>query len=92
MCWSLVESGELSASVDELEALTTNMVVVATGWLPFEYIANARRFGEPAFQAESVERGVRQVLALLRPWLYEAGRTRLDEADGRPAVEAPERH
>jgi len=78
LCRILAESGALKADADELDALATNMVVVATGWLPFEYIGNARRFGDPAFQAESVERGVRQVLALLRPWLDETGRRRLD--------------
>lgn len=83
LCKALADSGELTASPEELEMLTTNMVVVATGWLPFEYIASARRFADPAFQAESVERGVRQVLALLRPWLDEAGRRRLDEAGRR---------
>jgi len=80
LCRVLAEDGELSATADEVSALTTNLVVVATGWLPFEYIGGARRFGDPGFARASIERGVGQLLALLRPWLSESGRRRLDRA------------
>jgi len=80
LCRALADSGDLAASPAEIATLTTNMAVVATGWLPYEYIANARRFSEPAFQAASVERGAEQVLALLRPWLSPANRRQLDAA------------
>src|SRR5690606_30701300 len=45
LCRALAEAGELSATPAETEALATNMVVVAIGWLPYEYIGGARRFG-----------------------------------------------
>lgn len=80
LCRALAEAGELSATPAETEALATNMVVVAIGWLPYEYIGGARRFGEPAFASGCVERGVDQLLALLRPWLSAAGRVRLSAA------------
>lgn len=63
LCRALADSGDLAASPAQIATLTTNMAVVATGWLPYEYIANAGRFFEPAFQTASVERGTEQALA-----------------------------
>lgn len=80
LCRALAEAGELSATPAEAQALATNMVVVATGWLPYEYIGGARRFGDPDFARGCVERGVTQLLALLRPWLSAASRERLPAA------------
>lgn len=77
LCQTLQESGDMQADPADADALALNMVVVATGWLPFEYIGHARHFGETGFQRESIERGVAQVLALLRPWLSAEGRERL---------------
>ena len=77
LCRALADAGELSATPEDARALATNMVVVATGWLPFEYIGGARRFGDPAFASGCVERGVTQLLALLNPWLSSQGRERL---------------
>lgn len=77
LCRTLRESGDMQADSGEADALALNMVVVATGWLPFEYIGHARRFGEADFQSASIERAVEQVLALLRPWLSAAGRERV---------------
>ena len=57
---------ELQASPREIEALATNMVVVATYWLSYEYVRNPRRFNEPDAGA-AMERGCYQVLALPRP-------------------------
>ncbi len=74
LCRSLAAAGALDGAQREVEALATNMVVVATYWLPFEYIRNARRFSEPGFQAAAVARGAFQVLSMLAPWLAEDGR------------------
>ena len=74
LCEALAGSGRLSASAREVEALATNMVVVATWWLSYEYVRNARRFGEPAYQNAAIARGAYQVLALVAPYLDETGR------------------
>ncbi len=58
----------------EIESLATNMVVVATYWLSFEYIRNARRFGDADYQSAAMARGACQVLSLLAPWLEPEGR------------------
>jgi len=65
LCASLAEAGELRANPAETEALATNMVVVITYWLSFEYVRNPRNPQEGPISA----RGAYQVMALLAPYL-----------------------
>jgi AcrR family transcriptional regulator len=70
LCDALAEAGELRASSGEIEALATNMVVVITYWLSFEYVRNPRNPEEGPIAA----RGAYQVMALLAPFLTGASR------------------
>ena len=82
LCSALAGTRQLHANAREIEALATNMVVVATYWLSYEYVGNARRFNEPDYQNAAMARGAYQVLVLLAPYLSEDGRalfTRLAE-------------
>ncbi len=65
----LAALGSLRASRAEMEALATNMVVVATYWLSYQYVMNPRRFSEPAVVGRSVSLGCYQVMALTAPYL-----------------------
>ncbi len=65
LCRGLAETGELRASSAEIRALATNMVVVITYWLSFEYVRNPRNPQEGPIAA----RGAYQVMALLAPFL-----------------------
>jgi len=65
LCRGLAETGELRASSTEIRALATNMVVVITYWLSFEYVRNPRNPQEGPIAA----RGAYQVMALLTPFL-----------------------
>jgi AcrR family transcriptional regulator len=65
----LAQGGELTASRPELEALATNMVVVATYWLSYEYVLNPRKFSEPEVVGAALSRGCYQVMALTAPYL-----------------------
>ncbi len=69
LCTALANRGELSATRSEIDTLATNMVVVATYWLSFEYVTNARRFSDPAFQNDAIARGAFQVLSLTGAYL-----------------------
>lgn len=71
LCAKLADDRRLSASPSERDALATNMVVVATYWLSYEYVGNARRFNDPAYQSAAMARGAYQVLVLLAPYLGE---------------------
>jgi AcrR family transcriptional regulator len=69
LCGALAQRGELIASAREIETLAVNMVVVATYWMSFEYVGNARRFSDSAYQGEAIARGAYQVLSLTGAYL-----------------------
>ena len=59
----------LQASDLEIDALSTNMVVVATYWLSYEYVRNPRKYTEQQAMADALARGCYQVLSLIGPYL-----------------------
>ena len=74
LCRSLAARGAASAGDGAIESLATNMVVVITYWLSFEYIRHARRFASAELPSQAMARGAYQVLSMLGPWLDEDGR------------------
>jgi len=75
LCAALADSRRLHAEEHEIASLATNMVVVATYWLSYEYVSNARQFNDPVFQSRAMARGAYQVLVLVAPYLSDEGRT-----------------
>jgi len=71
LCEGLVSTGAMRATTPEVRALATNMAVLASYWLSFEYACDARGKDESG----RVGRGVYQVMAMLAPFL-------LDESKG----------
>ena len=59
----------LTANTRDIEALATNMVVVATYWLSFAYVLDPRRSNEPAVVGAALQRGCYQTMALTSPYL-----------------------
>jgi hypothetical protein len=59
----------------EIDALATNIVVVGTYWLSYEYVRNPRRYTEQQAMADALARGCYQVLSLIGPYLH--GETQL---------------
>jgi len=58
-------AGELAASDAELKSLATNMVLVATYWLNFEYVRNPRKPVDSA----AMGRGAYQMMSMVAPYL-----------------------
>ncbi len=69
---SMGRSGALQIHAQETEATATNMVVLLTYWLSFEYVRDPRRALEPEAAQQALLRGAHHVLNLLAPYL-EAG-------------------
>lgn len=69
LCLGLRADVALDASDSEIDALATNMVVVATYWLSYEYVRNPRKYTEQEAIAEALARGCYQVMALVGPYL-----------------------
>ncbi len=75
LCEGLVATGEMRASATEIQALATNMAVIATYWLPFEYARDPRR-RDPS---SGLGRGVYQVMSMMAPFLLGASRQLLQK-------------
>jgi AcrR family transcriptional regulator len=69
LCEGLRSDRALEASDMEIDSLATNMVVVASYWLSYEYVRNPRRYTEQQAMADALMRGCYQVLSLVGPYL-----------------------
>jgi AcrR family transcriptional regulator len=69
LCLDLRGEDSLAASDTEIEAMATNMVVVASYWLSYEYVLNPRNYTEQQAMADALARGCYQVLSQVRPYL-----------------------
>ncbi|MGH8856390.1 MAG: TetR/AcrR family transcriptional regulator, partial [Telluria sp.] len=75
LCEDLRSEGSLEAGDQQIGAMATNMVVVATYWLSYEYVRNPRKYSEQQAIADALARGCYQVLSMVGPYLR--GDTRL---------------
>lgn len=69
LCLGLREDNAFEGTNLEIDALATNMVVVATYWLSYEYVRNPRKYSEQEAMSDSLVRGCYQVLTLITPYL-----------------------
>lgn len=82
LCDGLARAGDLKANAREIEALATNMVVIATYWLSYSYVLDPRRFNEPEVVGAALQRGCYQVMALTAPYLTGASRELFEKLAG----------
>jgi AcrR family transcriptional regulator len=69
LCEDLRSEGSLEASDQQIAAMATNMVVVATYWLSYEYVRNPRKYSEQPSIDDALGRGCYQVLSMVAPYL-----------------------
>ncbi|HEX8603442.1 MAG TPA: TetR/AcrR family transcriptional regulator [Pseudoduganella sp.] len=69
LCEDLRSEGALEANDPKIDAMATNMVVVATYWLSYEYVRNPRKYTEQQSMADALARGCYQVLIQVEPYL-----------------------
>ena len=74
ICLGLVERDQMVATGSEIDALSTNIAVVALYWLSFESARHPRQDASGAGMAK----GVYQVLMLVAPFLKPEGRVHLE--------------
>jgi AcrR family transcriptional regulator len=70
LCNDLVRHGQMHADPGEIQALGTNMALVATYWLSFEYVRDPRHLVE----AQVLARGAYQAMAMIAPFLVGTAR------------------
>ena len=78
LCEGLVSAGTMRATPGELRALASNMTVLATYWLSFEYACDPRG----SVESGRIGCGVYQVMAMVAPFLLGEARTLLEKLSG----------
>jgi AcrR family transcriptional regulator len=73
----LVKAKALSMTSSETKITATNMVMLLSYWLNFEYAHNPRQALEPQYAQAALLRGVQQVLHSLHPYLCKSQRIHL---------------
>jgi len=68
----------MRATTDQMRALATNMAVIATYWLSFEYACDPRG----KVESGRLGRGVYQAMAMLSPFLLGEAKGLLDKLSG----------
>jgi AcrR family transcriptional regulator len=89
LCEDLRSEGSLDAADAEIAAMATNMVVVATYWLSYEYVRNPRKYSEQQAIAEALARGCYQVLSMLGPYLRGEARQRFEKLSSDYLIKKP---
>jgi AcrR family transcriptional regulator len=69
LCVGLRIDKEFEGSDEDINALATNIVVVASYWLSYEYVRNPRKYTELQTMSDSLARGCYQVMVLISPYL-----------------------
>jgi AcrR family transcriptional regulator len=75
LCEGLVTAGAMRATTEQVRAVATNMAVIATYWLSFEYACDPRG----KVESGRLGRGVYQVMAMLSPFLLGEAKGLLDK-------------
>ena len=73
----LSDKGWLTQNTTERESSATQMLVMLTWWLSYEYVQNPRHALEDANAQGGVSRGAQQVLGLLLPYLQAQAKAQL---------------
>lgn len=69
MLHAMAHAGSLHVDASEHESIATNMVLIFTYWLSFEYVRDPRRALEPQAAQAALARGTHHALHLLMPYL-----------------------
>jgi len=78
-CGQLVEDGEMVATPDEIRVIATNIGVIATYWLSYQFVMNARKYNDQdAMRAELHQVSV-QIVSVMAPYLRGRSRQVFDE-------------
>ena len=73
----MTDQGLLTQNATERDSSATQMLVMLTWWLSYEYVQNPRHALEDTNAGHSALRGAQQVLGLLLPYLSEVPKSQL---------------
>jgi AcrR family transcriptional regulator len=79
LCEKLVEDQEMVATPGEIEVIATNMGLIATYWLSYQYVMNPRKYNDQdAMRAELHEASL-HIISVMAPYLRGRSRQLFDD-------------
>ncbi|VVD98899.1 TetR family transcriptional regulator [Pandoraea eparura] len=78
MCDLLVAEGEMEITPEQIEVVTTNMVVLSTYWLSYQFVMNPRKYNDPAEIGAGLHQASYHILSQMAPYLKGSSREMYD--------------
>lgn len=69
LCQRLVHQGEMVATAKEIEVVATNMGLVATYWLSYQFVMNPRKYNDAAAINGELHQASLHILSIIAPYL-----------------------
>ncbi len=79
LCELLVADGEMVATPAEIETMSTNMCVLATYWLSYQFVMNPRKYNDQAAIGAELNQASRHILSVIAPYLRGRSRQLFDD-------------
>ena len=79
LCKILVDDGEMVATADELGVIATNVAIISTYWLSYQFVMNPRKYNDQDAIRSELHQASRQILSLLAPYLRGQARQMFDD-------------
>ncbi|MGO4809851.1 TetR/AcrR family transcriptional regulator [Cupriavidus sp. 2MCAB6] len=78
ICRQFQEDGEMEATPEQVDAICTNMVVVATYWLSFQFVQHPRQYNDPEQIRGYLHGASYHIFSILAPYLRGKARQAFD--------------
>jgi AcrR family transcriptional regulator len=79
LCEKLVEDGEMVATAQEIEVIATNMGLIATYWLSYQYVMNPRKYNDQDAMRAELHQASLHIISVMAPYLRGRSRQLFDD-------------
>ena len=69
ICHQFIEDGEMEATAEQVDVICTNIVVIATYWLSFQFVQHPRQYNDPNAIRDHLHGVSYHILSILAPYL-----------------------
>lgn len=78
ICRQFLDDGEMDATPAQVDAVCTNVVVLATYWLSFQFVQHPRQYNDPNQIRTALHSGSYHIFSILAPYLRGGARKAFD--------------
>lgn len=79
ICHQFIEDGEMEATPVQVDAICTNIVVIATYWLSFQFVQHPRQYNDPEQIRGYLHGSSYHIFSILAPYLRGKAREAFDQ-------------